>query len=278
MKKTLFAVLLAGSAVFAAADSYPFALDQYTARSQTKGATAEVKDGVLTCSGAVRLQSKQKFPVDPAKKYRVSFEVRSVAGVKEATLSVGFVPIAANGKNIVGMFVCRHVKGYAVLAADVKKGDTTVKITPDADSAGWERTAADYNLAVGAKKDLSDLPNERILFGIVKNELEDGVRTLTLRRPADFDAKAGTAVRLHRGGGDFMYTTQVRPGKFSAEWEPRAGTVSGPASDPKATAFTGWRYTAWPESAAFCQVLVLANWIAPEAKVEIRNLKLDILP
>ena len=278
MKKILSAVFALGFAAALAAGSFPFALEEYTVKAQTKGASAEVKDGVLTLSGAVRLQSKQKFPVDPAKKYRLSFEVRSVSGAKTAAISVGFVPVSPDGKTIVGMFVNRHARAYAVLAADVKKGDTTVRIKPDADSAGWEQVGEYFHLAVGKKKDLSDLPNDRLYMGIAKNEPADGVRVLTLRRPAGFDAKAGTPVRLHRGGGDYMYTTQVRAKDLTPDWALKAGTVTGLATDEKAPAFTGWTYRAWPESAAHFQVLILGNWIDSEAKVEIRNLKLDILP
>jgi hypothetical protein len=50
---------------------------------------------------------------------------------------------------------------------------------------------------------------------------------------------------------------------------PFAGTATG--------RINGWHYNIWPVNVTHCRVQVLANWIEKESKIEIRDLKLDIL-
>lgn len=278
MKKTLFTTAVMFCSIVLCAESISLPLEKLSLKPLTghTQATVTAKDGIISMSGPIRLESKEKFTIDPAKKYRISFQARAVKGSPKATLSVGFIPLSNKNREICGMNVCCNPKTTGTLVADLKKGDKTLQIKPDEGSTGWNVKGDWYLAAVNVKKDGSDLPAYQLIRGIVKNEVKDGILTITVSTPSRYAAKAGTAVRIHRGGGDFMYTAS-RANKFTEEWTPFIGTVTGVMESSDRTGFTGWSYNAWPKQAVSCRILVLGNWVNDNAKVEIRDLKLDIL-
>lgn len=73
-----------------------------------------------------------------------------------------------------------------------------------------------------------------------------------------------------------MYSAH-RSAKFTEEWSPVIGTVTGVMNKTDRSGYTGWDYNMWPKQAVACRLLVLGNWVKNDAKVEIRDLKLDIL-
>ncbi len=268
MKKLLlFALCLCGAAL--SAESLILTPENCVIKLQQSGAKAEYKDGAWQISGPVRILTKEKIAVDDTKKYRVSGVVKALDGTAPATLCVGFMPLTAKGREVSGMHIWRDEKGYGTLVEAVKPGDTVIKVRPDADSTAWSKPVTNCHLAVDAKKDLSDLPNFRLYMVINKSEVQDGVHVLTMGRKASFAAPAGTVVRLHKGGGDSMHAA-FRSKKYNDQPLPFAGTAAGRTNE--------WKYTAWTIGVTHCRVQVLANWIFPESKVEIRDLKLDILP
>lgn len=268
MKKLFFlAVFLFAAGVFA--ESMILTPENCVIKPFQKGATAVYQDGAWIISGPVRIYTKKKIAVDDAKKYRVSAEIRALDGTEPATLCIGFVPFMADDRAVAGMHMWFVEKSYAVLAEAVKPGDTVIKVRPEADSSAWSKPVTDMHVALGAKKDFSDLPNFKLNMLIAKSELKDGVQILTMKRKAAFGAPAGTLIRLHRGGGDAMHAA-FNSKKYSDKPLFIAGTATG--------RITGWNYRKWPVNVPFCRVQVLANWIAPASKVEIRNLKFDILP
>ena len=267
MKKLLFGVFALCTAVLFA-ESLTLTPENCVIKPYKNSGTAEYKDGAWIISGPVRILSKEKFAVDDTKKYRLSGSVKGLDGSKKSTLCIGFIPLSAQGQDVSGMHVWHEAKGYGTLAEAVKAGDTVIKVRPDADSTAWSKPVLNWHLAVGAKKDLSDLPNHRLYMLISKSEMIDGVLHLTMSRQVSFASPAGTAVRLHRGGGDSMHTA-FRSAKYTDQLMPFAGTATG--------RINGWHYNIWPVNVTHCRVQVLANWIEKESKIEIRDLKLDIL-
>ena len=268
MKKLLFAVFtLCGAVLFA--ESLVLTPENCTVRPFNKEAKAEYKDGVWIISGPVRILSKEKIAVDDTKKYRLSGTVKTVDGAAPATLCIGFVPQTAKGREISGMNLLKVDKSYGTLVEAVKPGDTVLKVRPDAEEgAAWSKPVTGCHVALDAKKDLSDLPNFRLGINVSKSEVVDGVQVLTLAYKLSYAMPAGTMIRLHRGGGDSMHAA-FRGKKYTDQPTFFAGTVTGRTM--------GWNYNVWPVNAADCRVQVLANWVDPAGKVEIRDLKLDIL-
>ena len=268
MKKLLLlAACLCGA--YLSAESVILTPENCVIKPYKNSGTAEYKDGAWIINGPVRILSKEKFAVDDTKKYRLSGSVRALDGSKKSTLCIGFIPLTAKGQDVSGMHVWHEAKGYGTLAEAVKAGDTVIKVRPDADSTAWSKSVKNFHLAVDAKKDLSDLPNHRLYMLITKSEMIDGVLHLTMARQVTFASPAGTAVRLHRGGGDSMHAA-FSGAKYTDQLMPFAGTVTG--------RINGWHYRIWPVNVTHCRVQVLANWIEKESKIEIRDLKLDILP
>ncbi|MBO5689635.1 MAG: hypothetical protein J6S73_06860 [Lentisphaeria bacterium] len=269
MKKLLFGVFALCSAVLFA-ESLVLTPENCVIKPYKNSGTAEYKDGAWIISGPVQILSKEKIAVDETKKYRLSGTVKAVDGTEPATLCIGFAPQTAQGQVIAGMHLLKVDKSYGTLVEAVKPGDTVLKVRPDAeDGAAWSKPVTGCHVALDAKKDLSDLPNFRLGINVRKSEVVDGVQVLTLAYKLSYAMPAGTMVRLHRGGGDSMHSA-FRGKKYTDQPMFFAGTVTGRTM--------GWNYNVWPVNAADCRVQVLANWVAPASKVEVRDLKLDILP
>ncbi len=261
MKTILAAMLLTALTALSSGEEYT--LDP--AAWQSLKNTSE-RENALVAAGNVMLKSKEFYPVDPAKTYKLSATVKNSDGSTPAALYIGFIPCTADKTMITAVNMNAMPSVTGELAADCEAKDTVVKLKPD-NAANWTAKLAGASLAFDAKADLSDLPNLKIAR-IKSLETKDGACLVTLLGPVGFKLAAGASVRIHTGGGSFMYP--VLAGKPApADWTTLSGTVKGMRDQ-------GYAFNAWPKPAAFCQVVILANWDNPKSVIELKDVKLTV--
>lgn len=261
MKKVLCAMLLSAVAFVVPGEECQIGTSGWESLKNTSE-----KEGTLVVAGNTMLKSKEFYPVDPAKTYKLSATVRNADGSTPASLYIGFMPATADKKFISAVMVTPVATATGELAAACGAKDTVIKVKPDAGS-NWALGKQWWSVAFDAKADLSDLPNRELTTKIKSIEMKDGIAEITLTGPACFKKEAGTRVRIHAGGGSFMYP--VLNGKPApADWATLSGTVKG-AKD-------GYATNVWPKSATLCQVIILANWDNPKSAIELKDVKLNI--
>ena len=231
--------------------------------------TITAKEGVLSLNGSTRLLSFRTIPVDPAKTYDLSVDIRQASGLPRRVF-VGFSPLDAKGNPI----SCAHVsakKGTdTILTKAVKKGDKVIWIKAQKYWNPQYDVVKRNNVIVwNTKADYSDLPNRNTCYAdVVKAETVKDEMKITLSKPFSTTLPAGTAIRCHSDGG-FMYTAGYGiPGK--GDFKQFAGTVKGMSK-------VGFTYDQWPVGTKRCRILLLLNWGGKaDAVIEFRNAKLTI--
>ena len=262
MKKVFCALLLSAVAAVVPGEEYQLGASSWESLKNTSE-----KEGTLVVAGNTMLKSKEFYPVDPAKTYKLSATVRNADGSTPASLFIGFMPATADKKFVSAVMMTPVTTAAGELAAACDSKDTVLKIKPDA-GANWDPGKQGWSVAFDAKKDLSDLPNRNLTLRIKSVETKDGICEVTLASPAGFKREAGTPVRVHSGGGSFMYP--VSAGKPApAAWTTLSGTVKGVKE-------TGYANNLWPKPATLCQVMILANWDNPKSSIELKDVKLSV--
>ena len=263
MKKSIVGMFVATLLVAGACLAETLDLSKPEAFLQAKTIKAG-KEGALLLENRVQLTGKQKITIDPAKTYKVSFQIRQTSGEKPGRSYVGFHLFGADKKTISALSINPVKDSLGTLAEAAKAGDTVLKVkfaTPRS------KISPNAVVAFEAKEDLSDLPNNKLSSTIASAKFEGDIAELTLRQPIKAAVSANTAVRLHLPSNTFFYAWNdtTKP-----EWTTVNATVKG-ISASGVTSKTWWcgAKTATP--------IVLANWVGnTKASIEIKDFKVEI--
>ena len=186
---------------------------------ENRNLTENAAEKSITASGRHARVTSKPFPVDPAKKYKLSGKFRAAPGTTGEVFYFGFIPLDEKGRQIASEYVNVPKKGTDTeLAAPARKGDTVVKVK---DASKWDKRNFKI-VAFNTKADLSDLPNRTFSSNITKLEQKGDVWEITLQAPMRTAYPAGTAVRQQSHGSTYMY--------------PGAAYVSAPADWKEFTA------------------------------------------
>ncbi len=225
------------------------------------------KDGILTTSKQVLFTSEKTFDVDPDKTYTIKLSARDNLKDKSAKdncwVLFGFTVMDKNGRTISPPHVNLVAGTETVLAADAKKGSKTILVK---DASKWKPIDYHY-ICADAKADLSDLPNYNFVgIGIAKIEKKENGFEVTLKNTVPADFKAGTALRVHAGGG-YLYTG----GNLYTDnnWKVMTGSIKGMAK-------SGWANNVWPKSTAKAKLVILANWNNKPADLQFKDISITI--
>ena len=206
-----------------------------------------------------------RFKIDPDKTYTIKLSVRAenIQGKDFSWCLAGFAVFDKKGVAI----SCDNVNvvngTLTTVAADAAKG-TSVLTVKDASKV---KSAPYYTIVAGAKEDLSDLPNRKVLArGIQKVEKKGDVWEITVRGKLSADAKAGDTIRIHSMGG-YLYTAGSR--NVRDKWTVMQGKIKGYSQ-------FGWAGNKWPVGAEYAQFIILANWGAKKLETQFKDVSLTI--
>lgn len=221
------------------------------------------KDALLI-KGTSCFVTVKNYTLDPAKKYKLSADIRCKAG-KPVTVLMGFAPYTAKNRSIGAASVYCVEKSFTVVAVAAKKGDKVIKVK---DGSGWNLKNRYSHIAFGAKKDFSDLPNFDYHSTAVPNVKRNGnVWDVILKTPLKKDIAAGTAVRQHFSGSSYIYTIAT---KATPQWSAKKGFISGVAKH----GVPGNKI--WAGTKTVKGLILLLNG-DKNSETEIRNMKLEIV-
>ncbi|MBL4702118.1 MAG: carbohydrate binding domain-containing protein [Phycisphaeraceae bacterium] len=156
-------------------------------------------------NGFANVQNKQIIAIDPEKTYTLSGWFKS-AGEKPSKIYFGFAPLD-DKKRTIYPWQINAIKGtQTTLVEACTKTDTVLKV---ADASKWiahRNCAAAFDVAA----DFSDLPNRKISnLGITAVENKGDHWEITFSKPCKQAKEAGTAIRLHRTSGTYIYAGAV---------------------------------------------------------------------
>ena len=152
-------------------------------------------------NGTGRIMLGSEFiEIEPDGSYEISAELCGEGDSNANRIDFGLALYDQN-KQLISHSSMDVVPGsYAELLEAIPKGATALKVKGAGD---WKALAAKGGtiIAMGAKEDLSDLPNRNLCYYIKKQERNGDVISIELTTPAYYGYPAGTKVRLHRDGG-----------------------------------------------------------------------------
>lgn len=266
--KKLLALLLSSFSLLHAADIIaPESVDQW---QKIRGDyTIElVQDGGLTAfliRGVCDIRSQQMLTIDPRKTYKLTGEFRAADGTVPAKIFFGVIELDANNSLITSNNVFSIKGSETILAADVKPGDTQIKIR---DASKWQRNVP-CSVAFNAAADFSDLPNRTLSPAVQAITENDGIYILTLASPMRHAYSAGTPVRQHRFAGSYHYTHGNK--QLTTQWQSFSIIIHGQAS-------YGVPTHRWWRGVKQAGLLLLANYGGnADSAMLIRNIKLEEL-
>ncbi|MHB9138484.1 MAG: hypothetical protein ACYC4Q_03680 [Victivallaceae bacterium] len=217
-------------------------------------------------SGSKLVTSQEPVPADTSGEYLLTGYLKS-GNDKANQVYIGLRMLDKNKRFIDPTSVSPLAKSETELAADVKKGDTVIKVK---DASTWETLSKAKRLTVAFDADDSgeykDLPNYNY-YNVKNLENKDGVWEATLVRPATADFPAGTKLRAHFACGHYMYVYAAK--KNMADWTKITGSIKPVVkTDSPGGAF-------WPGT-KYVQVLILANWGQKDGEVlQFSNVSLE---
>lgn len=224
------------------------------------------KDGVLAISKSSDLYCKQRMPINPAKRYRLSGEFRQTGNTGTCIVRFGVIP-STQQRQIVPASINVRKGTDTELTADCSAKDTVIKVK---DASKWQFNGLDRIVFdVDPTAEMRDLPNFNIAKSAIKSITVKGdCYEITLSAPCGMNFAAGTPVRLHRIGWIAMFCCGAN-NKLTGEWKKlshtfETGTV---AVD---NIFRWWRGT------EVAQMYLTFNVPAGQ-QVEFRNLRLEEL-
>ena len=189
--------------------------------------------------------------VDTAKAYQLSAWLKSI-GTAKSTCYIGLAMYTAKKRSIQRPYVTIQKGTLTELAVAVKAGDKVLKIK---DCSKWNtKNIKRTQVAFGANKDYSDLPNFNVSNIAVKLRKKGKIYELTLRSPIKRDYPAGTKIRQHYAGGGYQYC--AASGKTAPDkWTKYNAVVKGLAKygAPDKQFWPGTKYV---------KILVIVNYRA----------------
>ena len=214
----------------------------------------------FSAKGVYSVVSAKSFTLDPAKKYQISGEFCQKGG-KQITVLLGFAPYDAQNKQITSSSVNAVGGTLTEVAADAKKGDKVIKVK---NASKWLTKGLVF-VALNAKKDFSDLPNQNQLATVAPHVKKNGeVWEILLKNPLAKDIAAGTPVRQQAAGSAYIYTTGVA--RLTDQWIARKGVISGIAK------YGNVANKMWPGTAKVRVIILMLN-ANPQSEVLFRNVK-----
>lgn len=207
------------------------------------------------------------IPVDPGKKFRLSFYARQT-GASSASPAYAFAaPFDAFRLDISPVYYMFVAGTATTLAAPLNPGDTTVTLTSSAGFYGrtgqpagdavWHRALIFWDYVDPGGKAWAQETYSRNWYGY--DLWADGGITgnvITLRAPWAGPAKAsGTKLSNGSAGGTYMYGGLAYTVVPKA-WTAYADSVVGVVSDGTQASFI----TGWPPGTAFCKIGFLPNY------------------
>ena len=204
--------------------------------------------------------SAKKYPIDPAKTYKISGEFRAAQGAKvSGVIRIGFYPADEKGHLISVINVNCVPQSETELAETANVGDTILKVK---DASKWQAKNYGYvAFDVDPSGKMRDIPCFTLSeAGIKRIEKSGNVWEVELHKPIKSAYAAGVAVREHLGGWGFQCSNPLVPAE---DWSSLSWTVK-PGQARKNTR-EQWLFGA----KQFIVVLVL-----PEG-VEFRNVKVE---
>lgn len=266
MKKTLAFILMMGIAAIAAETIKLNDAEIWPKSQEIKTRVTFTEDGfTVNENGRLSFYSAKRFDVDPTKSYTISTTVKNL-GNEDTMVYLGFSAIDAKNIPIACAAVCQRVNSFTSLVNDAKKGDNFLILK---DASAWNTTATTTAIALDAKEDFSDMPNNFRLYPVTKIEkLEDGTWRVETKQKLSRDLAAGTNVRQHYAGG-YLYTggaVKLKPG----EERVLKGTIKG-IDQPGS-----YNPRKWPVGTAKMQVVILSNHSHKKCAMQYTNPKIDI--
>ncbi len=132
------------------------------------------------------------------------------AGVNPITVYVGYAVYGKDQKILYGSSF-PYQKNEAVSVVSAPKGGSTIVVDSYSE---WRKGCF---VALNAKDDLSDLPNNTFLDGRVVEikKLDDGQAEIVLDKPLSSELKQGARIRVHGLSGSYFYTRtkKMEPGE-----------------------------------------------------------------
>ena len=229
-----------------------------------KNRVGKTADALTIKGKSVIVYSRKAVKVDPAKKYRLSMDVR-YPGEPVNSLFTGFVPFAKNGRLITSASINTYANSGTELAEDAKAGDTVLKLK---NAQKWLNSTPSSGIAFNVKDDFSDLPNYEVLL-IKKGSIRKAgeVWELELVKPLTKAYPAGCKVRQHIYAGTYLYSKIAR--KLDAKnWVNVSGEITGIQKCTRSDK------TFWPATDSV-RVLIMTSSSSPESVLEVKNIKLE---
>ena len=238
------------------------------------GAWREESKLVALPDGAMRITGKNiittvDYPhINKAKKYTLRGKVRQGKNSPKTGFSIGFILLNDEERSLP---LCSFyaVKGSeAVLTAPLNVGDTTVKVK--AENPKIWRPVPGFEVAYQAKKDYSDIPNEKLSGRIKKMATSGSDVTVSLSYASRRAFPAGTPVRLQSGYS--YYWALYRTSALKDEWQEFSAEVSGVLPPGE---FNDKSFPASPEVEAV-KIYISCNGVSATAVTELKDLELVI--
>lgn len=236
--------------------------DGASAAAWKKGSVTEVA-GVLSSRAPFRISTEKSIPVEVGKVYTLSGEFRIAGAEKLVHFYFGIELLDAKGR-VISHLAATPLGRYAIatVAEDVPAGATEL-VLDKADN--WPGKTIYCSLVFNAKADRSDIPNFDSSPGIKQLIRENGKVKVVFAKPLNKAVKAGTAVRLHRGGNVFTYVG-ANNRTLNKDFQSFSGRFS--------TAGIKSVYKLFPGTAAVRPVIW--TWSGSKGKLEFRNVKVSL--
>ena len=221
MKKTILMTALLSSSLLFSAEIFKGDTLAAFWRSSVLKQTAE---GISLKGKHAMIYSKKLYKIDPAKKYRMTVDVR-VTGSPVQRIYAGYVPMTGKNKIIAPASIDARKNSDTELAADAKKGDTVLKVK---NAKAWVAKHPYAAVVFNIKDKFADLPNFEyvgIKAGLSVKKAGD-IWEVTLSKPLKKDYAAGTRIRQHFFGGSYIYNVFSNKIKMN-DWQTFTGEITG---------------------------------------------------
>ncbi len=260
MKKLLLlAAVCAFSAVFAEVLWEARSVRDFENRRPLKAQ----KDGSYLVTRRAWVVGKKLIPADPAKRYRVSFEIKAVTDKAAAEkVRVGVTPRDARKRGAGVSGVKPNIGTETEIVVQANKGDKVIKVK---DASKWlKKPASILVFDADPTGQMRDIPNFDFISSRPVNWVKKGnVWEVTLNRPLNIELSAGTVIRQHQDARAAIFSNNKA---ISREWT-SLEFILGPGISEKGT----------HSNRLFPGVAFIAPLIIASPDMLIRNYKIEVM-
>lgn len=227
----------------------------------------------------------ESMPFDPAKPYRLSFQARQTVAGAVSKLYGAIVPYDVGG-NAIGPANYMFISGtQTTLAADLKPGDTTIKLASAANwyGSGAKPAGSAYYFRSIQFWDYTDVagktwaPYTYTRHTLASDVYADGgvdtaTNTITLRAAyAGTLVPAGTAVSQPSAGGSYLYMPSALNVVVPETWTTYADTFDAGVFPPASQAVPGTGAATWSTGVPPATAQVRVGWLLNYAPTSGRH-------